>query len=268
MINTLKEVMKQTVATFRKCCLPVVGINIGLFILTFVLIFIVLVILGKDFINGLAMLSINPVAVSGILPQLGIFLVLLLVIFALFYFAAVWLLFVIKNNVLLGKSLFKSAFFESCRKVWKLFVWGIMLFIAFMLVGTILGLILGKYSAILFIPIVLVCVPCIYTISFGLMFLDGNFTGIISQSFTLGLKKWGRILVIYIVSVIVLLLCLRLSGLSQILFAKVGFAPIGKLINAVLNMFIQAFAYCFFTVFYLKIAGITAPANTEQIPQK
>jgi len=268
MINNLKEVMKQTVVTFRRCCLPVVGINIGLFILTFILIFITLIILGKDFISGLAALSINPASVGDILPQLGIFFVSLLVIFALFYFASVWLLLVIKNNALTGKSLFKSSFFEACRKIWKVLLWGIILFLAFLLVGTILGFILGKYFAFLFIPVVLVCVPCIYTTSFGMMFLDGSFTSILSQSFTLGIKKWGRILITYLASVIILFICLRLSGLVQSIWVKVGFATIGKLSNVVINMFVQAFAFCFFTVFYLNTAGVTAPSNEEQIPQK
>ena len=268
MINNFKKTVKQTVATFRKCWLPVVGVNIGLFILTFLLTLLVVIILGQNFINAIALLGTNPAAAINFLPQLVVFVLLLLFVFTSFYCAAVWLLFVIKNNALIGKNLFKDAFFEACRKIWKVIVWGIILFVFFLLVGSILGLILDKYFIFLYIPVIMVSIPCIYTISFGLMFLEGSFKDILIQSFNLGLKKWGRILVTYIVGVLIFLICLRISGLMQVIFAKIGFATIGKLVNAVINVFLQAFAYCFFTVFYLNTAGIKVPSKTEQIPQK
>jgi len=262
------EIFKEAIITAKKSVWGLLGVY-GISLAAFVILGIISALLfGRDLMMMLSVLSTDPSAISVMLPSLAKFAVVLLLLFLLSYISGFWAIVVVKNNVLLGKSFLKEAFFESCRKIWKVIVLSILLVILFSLMTVVPVLILGKWSFIIIAPLMIFVLPLVWTISFAMMCEEGGFVEIFTNALHLGLENWGSIFCVTLMSFISTFFFILAVGFLQLGIMKIlGLVVIGKLIGVICQFLVQIFITCYLTVLYLNVSGKTAPV-IEQMPQE
>lgn len=264
------ENFQYAFSTFRKSFWAILGTYFSLILVLGIFAAIVALTLGKDLAMLLGSLYMDPsVAASNMLPQLLIFLSLLVVLFVLFYFIGLWIFIIIKNNAVVGRSLMIESFKEALRKMWKVLLWSIIICVCFVLGSTFSILLLRRFAVILIFPLTLLSLPFVFAGSFGMMYQEGGFGKILSESISLGGKKWGNILITYILYILLAVVFLVVTGGIQVVITKYGLLTIGKIFGAIVSFLFQAFSYCFFTVYYLNIAEMLPQNETvKEISQE
>lgn len=262
------EIFKESIAVAKKSILGILGVY-GISILVFLILGVISALLfGRDLLMMLTVISTDPTALNSMLPSLGKFAVLLLLFFILSYISGFWTIIVVKNNILLGKSFLKAAFFETCRKIWKVIVLSILLVLFFSLITIVPVLILGKWSFIIIAPLMVFIMPLVWTISFAMMCEEGGFVEIFTNALNLGYSNWGHIFVISLLFFVATFFFMILVGVVQIGIIKIlGLAIIGQLVGAVCQFMVQIVVTCFLTDLYLNVSGKTTPV-IQQMPQE
>lgn len=263
-------IFKDSISIFRNSVWSVLGIYLGFVIVGILLGVIAALAVGRDVMVMLSMFSTDPSVINSMLPQLGMLFVFFLLFIFLAYIVGFWTIIVFKNNALLGKSFIKEAFFESCRKIWKVILWGLILAICFGLITLISALLLQRWAFIFLFPFMVFIMPLAYTVSFGIMCQEGGFGKILTQNFALGYKNWGYIFISVLLYMIALFASIIIVGGVQFLIVKViGLALLGSIIGAIFNFLLNTFTSCFFTVFYLNLSGMALQGETlEQVQQE
>ena len=265
MKNSIGKMLHEVFTTFRKSFLAIFCTYLCLIIIILLSGFLAAITFGREIATLIGTLYMNPgFAIDSMMPQLIILLIVIFIIFALFYFVGLWLFLIIKNNALIGKNLTVEALKESGRKFWKVLLWGVIIFIGFIVLNIFSSILLNKYAFLLVLPISLLLTPFIFTVSFGMMCQNDGFFKTITDGFSLALHKWGKILLTYIVYIILALIIIVPVGWLQAAVIHSGHQIIGRIFGAAFNFLVLSFSYCFFTVYYLNIAELIGKDETEE----
>ncbi len=265
------DLFRKAVLTFRKAFLSILGIYFG-FALFFVICgAIAALAFGKDMITMLSLASTNPELVSAIPLKLVfafggfVFLMMLLT-----YLMGFWGIIVFRNNALISQSLVKEAFFEACRKFWKVIVLSILLMFAFGAISILFAILLKKFALLILLPLTIFLMPMLYTMFFALICQEGSFKELVVEGFLLGYRNWLRVFGTSFFYMIIFFAMVFVLGMGQIFITKVvGWVLLGSIVGFIVNFVFNTFTSCFFSVFYLDLAEIepTEEITVEQIEQ-
>ena len=250
MEKSFGELLTDSISVFKKSFLATLAI-VGMFLgLCGVFGLMAVFIIGPQIIS-----NIN--SIDKILPYLSTFLVIFAVLFVLYYICYCWVLLVIRNNALVGKSFLKETFLEAIRKIWKLFLAGILMTLVFVIIGAIGFLIADKYVALIMLPLVLIITPALFTVFYGVLYREGGFWEIVTESFFLGFEKWFRIVgYMFLFMLCFMAVATTLMGVPSYLFRLIDSQLAAVILNMLVQVVLMLFSFCFTTVFYLDLAGI------------
>lgn len=264
MEKSFGELLTDSITVFKKSFLAALGIA-GMF-------------LGLCAICGLlAIFIVGPQIISNInninnmLPYLSSFLIFSSVLFVLYYICYCWVLLVIRNNALVGKSFLKETFFEAMRKIWKLFLAGILMTLVFVVIGAIGFLIADKYAVLIMFPLVLIITPALFIVFYGVLYREGGFWEIVIESFSLGFEKWFRVVgYMFLFMICFMAIAAAIMGIPSYLFRMIDLPIVAGILGMFLQMVLMLFSFCFTAVFYLDLAGIRplVEVNSEQEVQE
>ena len=228
----LVNLFKEAVYVFRKAFFSVLGIYVGFIVSIVVLGIIAALTFGKGMIATFSTAAANPAAANVMPGQLGLFVLFVFFFIFLTYLIGLWGILVFKNNALRGGSFIKEAFFEACRKFWKVLLLGIVLMFVFGLVMVVLSLLLKKMSILIILPLTIFLMPMLYTMFFALVCEDGKMIDVIKEGFLLGYRNWLRVFGTSFFYMIVFFALLFTIGMGQIFITKVlGWALLGGAIG-------------------------------------
>ena len=270
MEKSFGDILTDSFATFKKSFLPVLGIYAAIGGAIFVLIIIVAIVTILTVgINGIQNAQ-NMHSIMKTAPFLVEFILFFVAIVFIGYLMYACTMLVIRNNILVGKSFFKESFFEAMRKFFKtafLFILiGVALALIFAVVAS-LSYFTSKYFLfllLLLLPLGIIVGPSLMMSFYGVLYREGNFWDIVSKSFSLGFANWGRIF-----GYSFLFACCYMGIIVAIALGISAFDGTGveKLLGAIFSLFqfcMSIFSYCFYTVFYLDLAGIK-PQQSENL---
>lgn len=257
MNKSFGEILTDSVSAFKKSFLAALGIC-GIFVgLIIVVGIIAALIVGPQMFSGIS----NP---SYIMAYLSSFAVLFIALIILYYIFYCWIILVVRNNALVGKSFFKESFFEAARKFLKVLFTGFLMTIVFVTIGFICYLIASKYAIIIMIPLTIIVAPSMFTIFYGVLCREGAFWEVLTDSLGLGFERWFRVvgymllfMICYVIVGIVLI------GGTSFLFIKLNLPSVNALFNMIFEFALIFFSLCFATVFYLDLAGIKPQEKVE-----
>ena len=258
MDNTLGGVLRTAVHVFKKTFWQILGIYLGVYAVTFIVGLIASLLFGK---NLATIRQMNPDMVPGMLgsmlPKIILFFLLLFVVALLMFLVGISIVLIVRNNILVGKSFIKEAFFESFRKIWKILGFGVILGVAVIFISIVLAMLLGKSFLLILIPLFIFLGPLLFTANYNLLCKEGDFIELISDGISLGTHNWliifgyMALVVISVIAITIVMLLvfipLQMIGNLTILVKIISYAW-----QSVLSLFIT----CFYTVFYLDLAGI------------
>lgn len=284
MEKSFGELLTDSFAVIKKSyidLLKICGVFLGCGLLGLITMYLVM---GKDFIMNMQ----NQAYVQNYFnthPRYAIFVLLLsLFYFILTYVSYSWMALVVRNNILTDKSLLKEAFFESVKKFWRIFLAVFLMGAAYLIIFLIgilaLIFLFSKEHAILgiivfilsFFAFLILILPSGFTIFTGVLCRNGKFWSIFWESLVLGFKKWFKI-VGYMI--LIFLICGAIMGISAAFVSGILMALHLDILAIITYYIIQTifglFLFCFYTVFYLDIAGIKPQTekliDTNQVNQ-
>lgn len=290
MKKSFSEIFAESISVFKKSAfslLKICGVCLG----GVLLICLTLIsIMGKDFVLNMQnseymqnYLSTHPMTIV-ILLLLPVLYICLLVLFNI---AFCWAVLVIRNNTLVEKSFLKEAFFEAVRKFWRVF--GGMLLIGVIcatlaLLEFVIPLVvfaqqskpaLGAIIAVILFSVTMILIsPSLFTAFYGILCLDGDFWETLKESICLGFRNWFRIMgyiILFAICYMVIFFALTIG--IALIFKSINLIALGNIFTMILQLCLMAFSYCFYTIFYLDLAGIrpqqqsTKELSQEQIIQ-
>ncbi|MBO7605260.1 MAG: hypothetical protein J6S61_02170 [Elusimicrobiaceae bacterium] len=146
---------------------------------------------------------------------------------------------------------------ESFRKIWKILGFGIILGVSVIFISIVLAMLLGKSFLLILIPLFVFLGPVLFTANYNLLCKEGDFIELISDGISLGTHNWLRIfgyMALVVISAIALAIVV---SLILILLQTVGnLTVLVKIISYIWQIVLSLFITCFYTVFYLDLAGI------------
>ena len=120
MNKSFTEIFADSLSAFKKSFFAALGI-FGIFLCVAVIIGVIFaLIVGQEVIRGIS----NP---AYIMAYLSTFAILFFAFFILYYIFYCWVILIVRNNALVGKSFFKETFFEAAGKIWKVIFAGILM---------------------------------------------------------------------------------------------------------------------------------------------
>ncbi len=260
MEKSFGKLLTDSIITFKKSFLATLGILVICLGIIFVFGVILALMFGKQIFTG-GGFPINTANVFVFIP------ILIAIFFAIMLLNAIsyaWMVLVIRNNILMGQSFFKEAFFEAIRKLFKVILFFILLFIIFGVIFFVSHLIYPRLFPILMIPCGAIVFPAIFTSYNGIVCLEGRFWDIISESVSLGFNRWTRIIwytLCFIFCSLVLLVGITLG--IRMIFKPINMIALGSVLMMIVQSCFTLFSYCFYTSFYLDLAGIEPQQKVE-----
>ncbi len=262
-MKSFSELLRDSVDVSRKSVLSILALYAGMIVFGIIFGILSFFMIGTQLATITQNQNFDPAMLAPFMPQL-IIIGIIFIIFLLFSFLmGFWIILIIRNNYLIGQSLLKNSFFEVFRKAFRLILLGIVSIIFFGGVSALLFAILDKMAFIILIPLMLVCTPIFFPIYYGVLCKEGKLLDIISESVSLGIRNWFRIvgfalLFIFCMFVVIITVSTAVYFLTQVS------SIIGNLLSFVFNFLVTVFASCFYTLFYLDMAGI-APTQIEEM---
>ncbi|MBO4707735.1 MAG: hypothetical protein J5594_04170 [Elusimicrobiaceae bacterium] len=277
MEKSFGEILTESFTTFKKSFLPALGIQAVLLgvIIIFVIFAVIVAMLTAGIGSAKSMQNIQNISdfLTVGIPFLIEFVLFFCTIFFVSYLMQSWVILVIRNNVLVSKSFFKESFFETVRKFFKV-VFFFLLVVGFLAlvvaVIAFLSYLLGsKYILLLLLlllPLGIILGPSLMMAFYGVLCREGKFWDIISEAFSLGFAKWGKI---FCYNFLFSASCIFIMFLIAFGIGNFDGTMFGRLLGAIFPIFqfcMTLFMQCFYTIFYLDLAGIK-PQQTENLTE-
>ena len=261
MEKSFGEILTDSFSVFKKSVLPVFGIW-GILLGVIIFCGICAAIIRAAVAGTQALSNVqNPMFLMAYAVPVIVGVIFLSFMYYVFF---AWMILVIRNNATVGKSIFKETFFEAARKLFKIILLGILIFIVYSVAGGISYLLLHKYFFILMFPLILVLVPVIFTTFYAVLCRKGGFWENISEAVSLGFARWFKIVgytILFMICYMVIFVAIT-YGVSNS-FRAIGIPAIGSIILFFFQIAMMIFSQCFYTVFYLDLANVKPQQEIE-----
>lgn len=263
MNNTFGVILKNTTDVFKKSFWKITGIYASLLVLAVIFGIVSALFFGQEIMALAAMGPENMDIISAMLPKIIVLGILATAFAFLFYMTGFWVVLIVRNTMLIGQGFVKEAFFETLKKIWKVIFLSILIFVAIIVISAFFTILLGKYGILITIPVLIFCLPFFFTAFYGILCKEGKFWGILSEAWTLAISSWLKIIGY------VLLLAISITVATGIVMAvayalsKINLAIVGNILSFICQIIISVFTTCFYTVFYLSLAGINPQEEKE-----
>ncbi len=256
MEKSFKVIFLESISVLRKSLLTLLWIYLGWVFFISILGSIASLMGGKEIFTVLFASIKNPAALNVTGGQSGSVFLWGLFILSTFYLTCFLAILIIRNKILLGKSLIIEAFIEFCKKIWKIIFINILLVFVEFAALFISILLFKKWSLIIFLLFILFTGPMYFTSLFGVLFLKGGFWKIIAQNISLAYHNWLNITVKMILLQLTLVLLIILLTCFNFVFRVMEINIVVNLTEAVFTVLLATFLPCFATVLYLNVAGL------------
>ena len=97
--------------------------------------------------------------------------------------------------------------------------------------------------------------PISFVVNYGILCKEGKLWDIVVDSFDLGYHNWGRVFGYSLLFGVILMVCLIVLGIISYFLMRSNGA-LYQIFRAIIQFLIQIFSICFFTAFYLDLAGV------------
>ena len=265
--KSFSELLIDSFSVFKKSFFPVLGVWGILFgVMIFISIIAILLIALTAGTQALSNMQ-NPamLMMTSFTTVAGIVIVSALVS----YIFIAWMILIIRNNALIGESFFKATFFEAVRKIWKIIVLGILMFVVYAAIMYISFLISRRFFFLIMLPFMIAIAPSMFTAFYAIMCKEGGFWDIISEAFALSFARWFKIagyIILFMICYFVVLFAV-MFGVTY-LFNAIKLPALGSIIVFAFQVCVMIISQCFYTIFYLDLAGIKPQEEidlTEQV---
>ncbi len=258
MNKSFSDILDISFSALRKSFLSILGLYVGTILFVFLGGVVSALFFGRKLAGLLPMLQsghLNSNTISAFIPQLIIIAGIIFIFILAFYFIGIWQILIVRNNILMGKGFLKQSFFETLKKAPKLIFFWILAMVVFLLVFGILIFLLKKISIIFIIPSIIFLGPISFVVYYGILCKEGKLWDIVVDSFDLGYHNWGRVFGYSLLFGVCIFVCLFVIGIISYFLMRANMA-LYQIFRAILQFIIQIFSICFFTAFYLDLAGI------------
>jgi hypothetical protein len=251
-----KSIFLESISVSCKSLLTLLWIYLGWVFFVIILGSIASLMGGKEVLAVLFAAVKNPAALNVTQEQSSSIFLWGLFILSTFYLTCFWAILVIRNRILLGKSLIIDAFIEFCKKIWRIIFTNLILMFVNFAALIITGLLFKKGSSIIFLLFLLFTGPMYFTILYGVLFQSGKFWKIIGQNISLAYHNWLKITVNEILLQLVMALFIIAVTFLGFVFEILGISIVGSLTEIILPIIFATFLPCFATVLYLNVSDL------------
>ena len=176
MEKSFGDIITESASVCKKSILPVLGIwgiLFGVIMLCGIITaLIIAAVAGTQVLNSIQNNIQNPFFIMAYAVP---FIIAFIVLFFIYYIFFAWMILVIRNNAIVGKSFFKATFLEAARKIFKVIFLGILMLIVYFAITALSHFLLHKYYFILMFPLNIIIAPTMFTTFYAILCREGGF---------------------------------------------------------------------------------------------